>query len=417
MERVLVVENTRLFAHLLKKELETRYGHKVTLAASFAEAKEILSREASSFFAALLDLNLPDAPQGEIVDLVIGFGLPAIVFTGELSDELREKMLEKRVIDYVLKESASSIGYVSGLVDRISRNRAIKVLVVDDSKSARSMLTQLLRIHQFQVLEAESGVEALSLLEQQPGIRLVLTDYNMPEMDGFELTRRIRQKYDKNQMAVIGVSSYGNNVLSARFIKHGANDFINKPFLTEEFYVRVTQNIEIIEFIQTLQETSVRDYLTGLHNRRYFMEMAEKLHAAARRGSMKLAFGLLDVDFFKKVNDQYGHEAGDEVLRRIALILREHVRQGDLAARLGGEEFCLMLVNTSQAGAVILFERLRTAIANEGIEYKDQTLRVTASIGVSCDPGESLNLMMDQADQRLYAAKHGGRNKVVFEGE
>ena len=127
------------------------------------------------------------------------------------------------------------------------------------------------------------------MLKRHPDIKMVISDYFMPGMDGVELTRRIRHRHRKDQLAVIGISAYGNTILSARFIKNGANDFLNKPFSSEEFYCRVTQNLEMLEYIQKLRETSIRDPLTGLFNRRRFFEAAKELHARLARGeeSMK----------------------------------------------------------------------------------------------------------------------------------
>ncbi len=178
----------------------------------------------------LLDLNLPDAQHGEIVDFVLGKDIPSIVFTAQFEEEIRAQMLNKKVIDYVLKDSPSTIGYLVSLVHRIKNNMHTKTLVVDDSKSSRKHLVDLLRLQKLQVFEAQSGVEALAMLEKYPDISLVVTDYHMDNMDGLALTHNIRKKFSHEDLAIIGVSSYGNNVISAKFIKHGANDFLNKPF-------------------------------------------------------------------------------------------------------------------------------------------------------------------------------------------
>jgi diguanylate cyclase (GGDEF)-like protein len=412
--RILIVEDTKVFATILQRELENNLGLSTVVAVSLEETKQVLEREGvESFDLALLDLNLPDAQGGEIVDFALQKGLPSIVFTGEFSDELREQMIAKRVIDYVYKESAASVAYVGKLVLRILKNRSIRVLVVDDSRTARSYIVRLLANHQYQTLEAENGEEALEMLKQHPDVCLVITDYHMPGMDGYELVRRIRQDYAMARLAIIGVSSHGNNMISARFIKNGANDFITKPLLEEEFYCRVTQNIELLETIQALAEASVRDFLTGLHNRRYFYESAQKYFASAQRGQIKIAMAMVDIDHFKKFNDAYGHEAGDEVLRNVGEVLRNSFRETDVVARLGGEEFCVLLVNMAWESAKLFFERLRVTIASREVHFKGQKLRFTASIGACSYIEESLPAMINAADELLYKAKASGRNRVV----
>ena len=414
--RILIVEDTRVFATILQRELETNLGLSTVVAASLEETKEVLGREGvDSFDLALLDLNLPDARGGEIVDYAQQQGLPSIVFTGEFNDELREQMIAKRVIDYVYKESAASVAYVGKLVLRILKNSSIRVLVVDDSRTARNYIVRLLLNHRYQVLEAENGQEALAVLKQHPDVRMVITDYHMPGMDGFELVRRLRQDYSMSQLAIVGVSSQGNHLISARFIKNGANDFITKPFLEEEFNCRVTQNIELLETIQALAEASTRDYLTGLHNRRYFYETAQKYFASAQRGQIRIAMAMVDIDHFKKFNDSYGHEAGDEVLRNVGEVLRSSFRETDIVARMGGEEFCVLLVNMAWESAKVFFERLRVALADREILFKGQKLRITASVGACSSLQDSLPTMINCADELLYKAKAAGRNRVVVE--
>lgn len=401
-------------ARLVRRELEKALALPVQVADSYAATRELVAREGKDAFSvALVDLHLPDAVPGEALDHLLHLGIPCIVFTGEFSDELREQMIAKRVIDYVLKENTASVQYVAKLIQRIHRNQGIKVLVVDDSRTARRYLVELLVRHQFQVLEAENGEEALEILQANRDVYLVITDYHMPGMDGFELTQRIRARFDLNRLAIIGLSAHGNNLLSARFIKNGANDFISKPFLEEEFYCRVTQNIVLMETIHALEEASVRDALTGLHNRRYFNEAGSQLFANMRRGQLEIIVAMVDLDRFKAINDTHGHDAGDAVLKGVSRTLAGCVRETDILARMGGEEFCVLLVNTSPAGAAALFERMRAAVAAVAIPCAGQDLRITASIGVCTEPRDSLQAMVSAADDLLYQAKNLGRNRVV----
>ncbi len=252
--RALLVEDSKFVAELIKKEITTSLGFTVDWADSYRDAQALLHRHASDYFIALLDLNLPDAPDGEVVDLVLSKDIPSIVFTADFTAELREQIWSKKIIDYVLKQTAQDVDYIVSLIRRIHDNRSIQVLVVDDSKVARSHICNLLKIHQFQVIEACDGKEALEKILEFPDIKMVITDFHMPRMDGFELTREIRKTYKKTALAIVGVSAQEDGDLAALFIKSGANDFIRKPFSAEEFYCRVTQNIEAIEYIDSLNE-------------------------------------------------------------------------------------------------------------------------------------------------------------------
>jgi DNA-binding response OmpR family regulator len=262
MSRVLVVEDSVVFSSLVKKEIESKLGMTVTLTKSYAETEKLLSDmeednffSEDNFFIAVLDLNLPDAASGKIVDLIRSKSMPAIVFTGESDDKIRELMLSKEIVDYVYKRGRSDIQYLVSLIKRIHTNQFINILVADDSAVFRAKMCALLELHQYKVIQAGDGIEALRKLQEHPDIALVITDYEMPKMDGFALTQKIREKHEKNEVAIIGVSSRGGDQgFSARFLKNGANDFITKPFIAEEFYCRVAQNVENIENCRRLKQ-------------------------------------------------------------------------------------------------------------------------------------------------------------------
>lgn len=416
MEKVLIVEDSKVFARILIRKIEDELFFDACWASNFEEARYLLEEnpDGHKFFVALLDLHLPDAADGRIVDYVISKGIPAIVFTGDVETEVRDRIWAKKVVDYVSKESPDSLDYLVSLVRRISLNKFVNILVVDDSHTVRNHLVRLLTAHEFIVHEADDGTRALSILERHPEIKVVITDYFMPGMDGVELTRRIRRRHRKDELAVIGISAYGNTILSARFIKNGANDFLNKPFSSEEFYCRVTQNLEMLEYIQKLRETSIRDPLTGLYNRRHFFEAAKELFTRARRGEETITLAMLDIDHFKKVNDTYGHAVGDEVLKHVAQGLINRFRGHDVVARLGGEEFCVIATGMEGQQAMAVFNDLRNSIERSKAKCGKTTVGVTVSIGICDKPKESVDAMLAAADAALYKAKRTGRNKVVW---
>ncbi|MEA4858239.1 diguanylate cyclase [Solidesulfovibrio sp.] len=416
MEKVLIVEDSKVFARLLIRKIEDELFFDACWASNFEEARYLVEEnpDNNSYFVALLDLHLPDAADGRIVDYVISKGIPSIVFTGDVETEVRDRIWAKKVVDYVSKESPDSLDYLVSLVRRISLNKFVNILVADDSQTVRNHLVRLLTAHEFIVHEADDGSRALAVLERHPEIKVVITDYFMPGMDGVELTRRIRRRRRKEELAVIGISAYGNTILSARFIKNGANDFLNKPFSSEEFYCRVTQNLEMLEYIQKLRETSIRDPLTGLYNRRHFFEAAKDLHGRLCRGEESITLAMLDIDHFKKVNDTHGHAVGDEVLKHVAQALINRFRGHDLVARLGGEEFCVIATGLAGAQAMTVFNDLRNSIERSKAKCGKASVGVTISLGICDTPKESVDAMLAAADAALYKAKRSGRNRVVW---
>ncbi|HSG72597.1 MAG TPA: response regulator, partial [Planctomycetaceae bacterium] len=282
-DKVLIVEDSKFFRRLLRRTVEFRTGLVPVVASSLAEARNVIENGPEGFLLSLLDLNLSDSPRGEIVDYIQSQHIPAIVFTGQFDEATRETVLAKNVIDYVIKSNRSSLDQIIAQINRFHKNRDVTVLVVDDSRSVNEYICRLLASHGFNVLSAGNGEEALAVFGDNPGIAMVITDYNMPSIDGFELISRLREGHSKSELAIIGLSGGGDAILSARFLKIGANDYLNKPFLPEEFYCRVNQNIEIMETIRDLKDSATRDFLTGLYNRRYLMESGTQRLEAAKR--------------------------------------------------------------------------------------------------------------------------------------
>ena len=415
--KILVVEDSQFFLNVISRRIKLEIDADTLLAASLSEATQQIEDHADEISLCCIDLMLPDAPNGEIVDLVVKKKLPCIVFTGVYSDEIREEILSRKVIDYVTKDSPDSLDYLMGLIRRLTRNAGTVAMVVDDSRSARQYVRDLLELYRFHTVEAVDGVDAMEKLEANPDIRLVITDYYMPRMDGFELIKRARKHRSRSELAIIGLSSGGSGPMSARFIKYGANDFLNKPFLREEFFCRVSQNMDNIDLIRDLAIRASVDPLTGLSNRGVLFDMAPPLIAQARRSNQRSAVGVIDVDFFKKVNDTYGHDAGDKVLANVAQILRSNFRrESDIVARLGGEEFCVVVPDTPENCVASQFDQLREEIAATRFDVgHGKSIGVTVSIGVTSTQAAKFEDMLAVADHLLYDAKALGRNRVITE--
>ena len=412
MSKILVVEDSRFFSTLIEKTIRRDLGFEVVLAATFEEAKQAIERE--TFFLSLLDLQLPDALDGEVVDFVTAKGIPVIVFSGMYSDEMRERILSKNVIDYVVKDSPSSLSYLVSVVRRVHKNQGVKVMVVDDSSTVRKYISNLLASYQLQVLGAADGKAALDLLAENKDVKLIITDFHMPEMDGFELTKKVRDQFSKDHLAIIGLSSADSSTLSARFLKAGANDFINKTFVPEEFFCRVSQNLDTIEHIEALRDAATKDPLTGLFNRRVLFDVGPSLVASRARDQITLTTVIMDADHFKAVNDTYGHDAGDQVLRTLAKVLSEHSRECDMMTRFGGEEFCLLFVNMDANQVEAHLEKIRAAVEAMPSQSGDDTIRITVSMGATIKPHDTLEAMISEADEMLYEAKSSGRNRVIM---
>ncbi|WP_061008878.1 diguanylate cyclase [Vibrio sp. CUB2] len=401
--KILVVEDSRAFRNYLVQIL-TQAGYEVLAAKSYADAQSILAAK-PELLCAVLDYCLPDAQEGEIIDLSLAHQQKVIVLTAMFQDDVREKMLAKGVLDYILKDSMASVSYLLPLIKRLTNNQRHKCLVVDDSMTVRRHVVQLLEHQYIQTLQAENGQQAIELIEQNPDITLVLTDHDMPVKDGITMIRELRQKLDKNQLAILGISGSDDHTMTARFLKAGANDFLYKPFNQEEFFCRVHQILDMKEATTELFRMANQDALTGLWNRRF-------LFGQACGGCEKRNIAMLDIDFFKKVNDNYGHDGGDAALVMVANILKIYFPE-DVIARFGGEEFCIQACG-SYDDFVTRLEQMRQRVEKTPIPYQEEDIQVTISVGVSNIEG-NLDQQIKVADDRLYQAKESDRNQTVYQ--
>lgn len=247
MRQILLVEDSNMFGRLAKHKIENAFDIPVCWAKSYVETENLLQKSKANFAMALLDYCLPDAPHGEVIDLVTGVGISAFVFTTEMGEEFREYIWSKKVADYILKEDPNSLEYIITAMRRLEKNRNTLVLVVGDTNIDRTFISEVLYVRQFRVLNATDGASALKILQQYPDIKLAIIYYNMVGMDGCLLCQKIRKKVKSDRLAIIGMSSDDDKEIASRFIKSGANDFFaTKSFVIEEFYSRVNHCLEAI---------------------------------------------------------------------------------------------------------------------------------------------------------------------------
>ncbi|OUS31890.1 hypothetical protein A9Q99_02000 [Gammaproteobacteria bacterium 45_16_T64] len=415
MKKVLLVEDSSVVIKVIKHLSKDQQDLDFDIAKSFAETKEFIDANGAGYYrTAVVDLNLPDAPNGEVVDFMLGLSVPTIVLTGSFDEHLRDQMLEKPIVDYVIKESRFSYEYVLKLIRRLELNRSIKVLVADDSRTSRRFVRAMLEVHQYIALEAENGEEALQMISQDPAIKMVIVDYNMPVMNGFELIKNVRRDVTRNKTILIGLSAHGTKGMSAKFIKNGANDFLAKPFSHEEFYCRMMHNIEALEQLESIEHAANHDYLTDIPNRRYFYERAERELVEAQGKGLCSCVALMDIDYFKAINDQYGHEGGDMALIDIAKLLHKAFGRF-FYARMGGEEFAVLMIGLPIEKAEVLAENFRELVEDSILMLGGSSTSVTMSIGLVSDQQHTLDELVNEADKLLYVAKEQGRNRVIVE--
>lgn len=290
-----------------------------------------------------------------------------------------------------------------------------RILVVDDVPANVEILSFHLGDEGYDVLEAQSGEQALSLLNADDAdIDLVLLDVMMPVMSGLDVLAQIKRNIETEHIPVILVTANAEDQNVAEGLDMGAFDYIIKPYSLLVLLARVRAALREKERQDLLEKWATTDPLTDLFNRRHFFELAERELERCRRLQSDLSFILLDIDYFKQVNDKYGHLMGDTVLITLAKELKKQLRKVDFCCRYGGEEFVLCLPDTPQQGTVDVAERIRLQIEKLEFSTPDgEEFSVRISLGVATRKNEdNVEVILKRADDALYEAKQAGRNQT-----
>lgn len=298
------------------------------------------------------------------------------------------------------------------------------VLAVDDNPVNRLLITKVLKTggYNYDIL-ADSHEVLSNLAKNSPD--LILMDLMMPQIDGLELCVQIKSnpKFQKIPIIFLTASQDKEDLLQA--FNLGAVDYVLKPFHHQELLARIKTHLDLKrtrdELEKALNEVEILatiDFMTNIPNRRYFVSLVEREFSLAIRKKRLFAVLMIDIDFFKKINDVYGHRIGDKAIKSVANEIMTMLRKEDLAARWGGEEFVVFLSDANQKDAMIVGERIREKIHQLCLEIEDKKIKMTVSVGVTtfhCQD-QTFDDVLHRADLGLYEAKHNGRNKVVFKG-
>lgn len=297
----------------------------------------------------------------------------------------------------------------------------MKILIVEDDPISRRLLEAFLCDWGYQVQVTMDGSEAWDEIQKPEAPSLVISDWMMPNMDGLELCGRIRKMEKSGYTYFILLTSKGRKEDLIKGLEAGADDFLIKPFDREEMKYRIGIGERIIRLEQRILKLATTDDLTGILNRRAFMERINQEVNRSRREKAPLSFILSDIDHFKDVNDRHGHQAGDLVLQKFVKQLTSSSRPYDLIGRYGGEEFTICLPGADASGARVFAERIRKRVENMKIMLPDcsQSIQITASFGTTSllpESEEGVESLIKRADNALYKAKNEGRNRVCTAG-
>jgi len=299
-----------------------------------------------------------------------------------------------------------------------------KIAIVDDDDAIRRLVRLFLKRAGYSIVECTTGAEARDALWHQAW-DLAILDRRLPDLDGVVLAHELKSNPDFRARYIIMLTGEDEQEDKIEGLELGADDYITKPFQAPELLARIRAGKRIVDLQKELMETnrrlellSITDGLTKLHNHRYLQDELARAFEESQRYERPLSLAMIDIDFFKKVNDTYGHAVGDDVLKGVAKLFRNSVRSTDLVARYGGEEFAVMMPETPLEDGITFAEKIRALIEAEPLQTQAGPILATVSIGVASAPHtrtHSAKELIVAADKALYRAKRSGRNQVHAE--
>lgn len=422
IKNILIVEDQEFLLLHIQQKLSETFSINCDIAATENEAKTLL--EQKNYDLVILDIYLPDST-GNFVGCLIRKNSRIILITGRDTEENRSKLVNLPIVDYIYKtDERTLINYLVESINRLQINCKTTIAICDDSKVSRLKTIDILKKQNLAYIELSDGKMAHQCIIEQ-GIKadLLITDVHMPIMNGEDLVRLLRLEFSKNELPILAFSSSEKSSTVSQLLKLGANDFISKPINNEEFLIRLNSTLDQhrlhkdnLKLIEELKKASTTDHLTQLYNRSFFYDSFKHVFAQAKRENRTYGIMMIDIDHFKRVNDTYGHDAGDITLKTVADLIKNNQRDSDIVCRWGGEEFIILIQKTTLTQIVQFAERLRTTIANTPIVIEPKLLEfsITSSFGVAIGMDENVDNTINLADSFLYKAKKAGRNQIAF---
>lgn len=299
-----------------------------------------------------------------------------------------------------------------------------KILVAEDDLISRLMLVSAIQKWGYEPIAVDNGKDALEMLKSAYPPLLAILDWVMPEMDGIDVVRSLRKKHGNTLTYIIMLTTKTEKEEVIEGLEAGADDYIRKPFDADELWARIRVGLrtaqlqkDLVEIQKVLEYEAIHDPLTGCLNRKGILErLNEELERSERTGET-FCVAMCDLDYFKKINDTYGHQAGDDVLKGFVQIVRSQLRPYDQIGRLGGEEFLVVVPEITDSYAKSMLERINKTVQDKQIVTGAGEIKITVSIGgIIVNEKTNIDNIIKQVDEALYTAKEKGRNQVCFYG-
>ncbi len=411
--RVLIAEQEQAVRDALVERVEKSLGVTADAVNTAAAVRKLVEQHAGEYVLAVVDTRLPDAPNGEVLDSLTENAIPTIAISSKVTDDVADRLLDKHIIDCVLKRTDEDIELLADIVQQTLQNPQRKILYFSTDDINRKKIRQLLDIHRYTIIDVRNKADIRRQLSEHPDISLIIMDQSTLQFDAMETISDLRQQYRREDLAIATLCSQDEQQLGAKLLRAGANDVIRQPMPTDEFYYRIKHCVESVERVREIKYNATRDLQTGVYNRDYLFEVGEKLYGSAIRGDIKLTLAMIEIDNYEDITTQHSPEASNAVIKSLAPLLSAELRQNDVMARYDASTFICLLSNVGDHNAIMVCERLRQLVNKSSVDYQSSLLTVSCSVGATSNTDESFLAMIGNANKSLQNAIAKGRNCVV----
>ncbi|EPU1613625.1 bile resistance response regulator CbrR [Campylobacter coli] len=408
-KKILLIDDNKMLGKLLAKKIQTTLNCEVDIVFSLAETKALPDDE---YFLTFADLCLPDAPNGEVVDYVLTKNWPVIVLTASNDKATKDKFMDKDILDYIFKESDTCIDQIIDSIVKLERYAKTKVILALSKLPERNEIKKILTQRKFNVLAAAHGEEAMSYLNDNNDVKLIIADANMPVISGSELLSEVRTRFGDHDLGVI-ILGDKDDALESSLLINGANEYLIKPLNKESFNCRLDRCLNYMANMQFLSIYNNLDSISGVKNSNALLNCVEDYLNEISGKEEEFAFAFLDIDNLRNLNEEYGYEVGDKIVKICADEASNEVKGRDIVGRYSPEKICIVLKNVSQERAIKILSRIRVNIKKAGILVNLDEVFFTASIGVVfAKSGDQFETLINKASEALSQAKANGKDRV-----
>lgn len=408
-KKILLIDDNKMLGKLLAKKIQTTLNCEVDIVFSLAETKALPDDE---YFLTFADLCLPDAPNGEVVDYILTKNWPVIVLTASNDKATKDKFMDKDILDYIFKESDTCIDQIIDSIVKLERYAKTKVILALSKLPERNEIKKILTQRKFNVLAAAHGEEAMSYLNDNNDVKLIIADANMPVINGSELLSEVRTRFGDHDLGVI-ILGDKDDALESSLLINGANEYLIKPLNKESFNCRLDRCLNYMANMQFLSIYNNLDPISGVKNSNALLNCVEDYLNEISGKEEEFAFAFLDIDNLRNLNEEYGHEVGDKIVKICADEASNEVKGRDIVGRYSPEKICIVLKNVSQERAIKILSRIRVNIKKAGILVNLDEVFFTASIGVVfAKSGDQFETLINKASEALSQAKANGKDRV-----